>query len=783
MHLLLAGLFVLQSGSITVGTPQADTIKPRSAAEARRDSLRQARRDSVRSRRDSLREERERRGPRRAAVTPELLASAFRSPAARTLLERARAARLEQDSTLVSYDARSVSRISAGMSLKRLGRDRLLFRHENASRVRWSRDHGAWVDVTGRRTAVPGIPQAKAELGGDDDIGGHAAIPYYPGRDALWVGSGNGVVKREVNEDEIVHPLAEGAEAYYRYSTGDAMSFRLPDGSEVRIVELIVAAREPRWNLIVGSFWFDASTAQLVRAAYRMSVPMDIVEVAEREDGEEDGGIPRWLQPMTANIRGITIEYGLHRGRWWLPRIQVAEGEAQVSFMRVPFRVEESFRYASVNGTDTLPAFPSLASADSAPPDSMVSDSVRHRRRSVDMGDAVVLEERRHDGALRVVTRTPKDTAALARSPDLPSSIYDSGEELFGQADVDVLMKELDLGLQAGWSPQRPSLHYGLERGLLRYNRVEGLSAGIAADQTLGKGYAWSALARIGTADWEPNGELALGRSDGSRTLGAGVYRRLAVAADRGDPLGLGASLNALLFARDEGLYYRTGGAELTYARERGARLSARLFAERQGSAHVETQLSLAKALNDVRFRENIDAERATEYGAAAALRTTHGLDPRGFRLLSDLRLEGGTGTFDYARGSVDATISHGLPWMLEGALTMAGGLSGGRVPAQRLWYLGGSQTVRGHPIASAAGDAFWLGRAELGKTLTGVRPAIFYDAGWAGDRDAWRHPGQPLSGAGVGASVMDGMIRFDVSKGVRPNRGWRTDLYLEARF
>src|SRR5487761_2071894 len=66
--------------------------------------------------------------PRRIPLTPELLRTAFHDSAARTLLLRARAARLRQDSALVAYDAMSYQRISAGLGIGAFGRDRLMFR-------------------------------------------------------------------------------------------------------------------------------------------------------------------------------------------------------------------------------------------------------------------------------------------------------------------------------------------------------------------------------------------------------------------------------------------------------------------------------------------------------------------------------------------------------------------------------------------------------------------------------------------------------------------------------
>ena len=54
---------------------------------------------------------------------------------------------------------------------------------------------------------------------------------------------------------------------------------------------------------------------------------------------------------------------------------------------------------------------------------------------------------------------------------------------------------------------------------------------------------------------------------------------------------------------------------------------------------------------------------------------------------------------------------------------------------------------------------------------------------GWAGSRTNFSHPGRPLSGAGVGASFMDGLIRIDLAKGIYPEKSVRANLYVEARF
>jgi len=58
-----------------------------------------------------------------------------------------------------------------------------------------------------------------------------------------------------------------------------------------------------------------------------------------------------------------------------------------------------------------------------------------------------------------------------------------------------------------------------------------------------------------------------------------------------------------------------------------------------------------------------------------------------------------------------------------------------------------------------------------------------FGDLGWAGPRSEFSKPGRPMSGAGIGASFLDGLIRSDLAWGIYPTKRLRFDLYLEARF
>ena len=469
------------------------------------------------------------------------------------------------------------------------------------------------------------------------------ALPYYPGYEPLWVG--DDIARAQVDESELVHPIADGAEAYYTYESGDSISWTLPDKRTIRLRELRFRPRQPKWNLSVGSLWFDASSGELVRAAYRLSVPIDIWQVAAEEDSASMKDMPGWakqmVSPVKAEVTAIAIEYGLHEGRFWLPRLRLAEGRADISFMHLPFKMEQSFTYASVNLKDSVPPIQVAEQQGRAePPDSLSDDQAAAWRDSVrkatrdsvrkaareeahastraadnlkthhgdapqcDTSKVSVSTRSRYNGALAVQITVPCDYTALAHSPDLPASIYDPGEELFGARELDELKAQaLSMRAQAPFSLRMnmlppPAFAYG--PSLMRYNRVEGFSAGASVEQQLGGGYSATALGRLGVADLEPNVELTLMRTNLTKSMYLTGYNHLVSASDWGNPLSFGSSFSALMFGRDEGFYYKATGAELGGAREPsfggGSRITWRAFVEQERTAAAKTDFNFANA-------------------------------------------------------------------------------------------------------------------------------------------------------------------------------------------
>ena len=79
------------------------------------------------------------------------------------------------------------------------------------------------------------------------------------------------------------------------------------------------------------------------------------------------------------------------------------------------------------------------------------------------------------------------------------------------------------------------------------------------------------------------------------------------------------------------------------------------------------------------------------------------------------------------------------------------------------------------------SGLSFLRGRIELAGTFEGLGGSLFGDAGWAGSADDFNSR-DILFGIGVGMSILDGVVRIDLSQGLRePRRGIRIEAHVDA--
>ena len=529
---------------------------------------------------------------------------------------------------------------------------------------------------------------------------------------------------------EFGHPLAPGSERDYRFASGDSSVVVFPDGRRIRLRELRIIPRRLDFRLISGSFWIDEDTHGVVRALIRPARPFDFEQDIENNAGEK---IPGFLKPIRGEVRFLTIDYALSNGRWWLPRLIAIDAVATAgSALQMPIRYERIYDNYNVTGDTTLRRAPRPARA------TQTEDSVAH--------------------AFRVYI--PTDTAALIASDALPPPFGTANDTLITEGEL----RELTRGL--GDLPSAP-WQFHLKRpswSLARYNRIEGLSVGARGDLDLEGGVVRETqIARLRLAG----------------------YHRLAGVDPTARSLSIGNSIGALVLGRDDGDYFRATGAELTIAPPvtLPQRFAIRVYAERQRRALKRTDFSFPHALHDEHvFRPNITADSADQLGASLTLHTQRGIDPARTQWTADLTLDGAVGTFRFGRVSSTVRLTAPLGSTFAGGVEVAGGMADGNVPLQSGWYLGGPGTLRGYGGNAARGDAYWRTRLELANQWPAARVVLFADLGRAGPREHLSLA-EPLTGVGVGASFIDGLIRIDFSRGLRTaaGGGWRLDFYTDA--
>jgi hypothetical protein len=669
------------------------------------------------------------------------------------MIQRARQARGTEAAGLASYEATITERIYVGLSASRFRRERGLWLSEQIARVRWDSAGLETYRWLASRQEVPIIGDAvdiddgcRTQDGEETRCGTNPddLIPLDPGADRLMMGG-----------ETFLHPLADTAGFHYRFASGDTIRIVLPSsGREITLVQIRIEPRRVEFGLLAGAVWFDRETAALVRGAYRPARDFNL-EIDEPDDAED---VPGFIKPITASVDHMIVDYALQELRWWLPWRIRFEGEGRAgTLLRVPVAVEITVSDYLLNAVDTL----DVAEEDLPP------GWVRHKRER-ELDDGRKIQE--------VVILPPRDS--LRNSPLLSEDFF-AGEPLsFSQTEIDRMEKELD-ELTAAHALVPPALS---RFGIFRYNRVEALSAGLRREGPVAGLTGWGEL-RIGIGDWIPNVEFGLREDLPGGSVEASAYYRLQAANDWGNPLNLESSINALLFGYDYGQYYRAGGVSIGMKKETGrVRHEVTAFAESHWSEEKNTNVSLANLIGRSDPPPNMKADEISIAGLTGRLRTQSGVDPGQPITTGSVWGEVGVGDVEYARLAVGASATLPLFWRLGGSLEWSAGTTFGDVPTQRLYYLSGSQTVRSFEAGQITGEAFWLARAELGVGYPVVRFVAFGDFGSAGDRSdlGWA---DPFIAVGGGVSLLDGLLRADLARGVHgsgPLR-WQFLLYLDA--
>jgi len=686
-----------------------------------------------------------------------LMVATARPAAPQDVLRRARARHVNPDTTLADYRSRLNTLVSIGFINDRLAPPKLLLASELASGVAWDRHAGLQVRMLGQRY-VTGF-----QLSDDSDVGLDFSQPWFvattPG-DSLRVLGGI-----ELPSRAAVHPFARGAERYYSYELGDTVTLFTP-ARQVALVEVRVTPTRGDEALVVGSVWVDAATGDVGAMQIRfVGKPL-----WADEDNPEGSGLANRILSVSASI-----QQGLWEGRYWLPDRQELELMVRIPFIgnfAVPVVFRSDFGAYDVN-TGQLIAWLSPDSAR-APTDTAAPTDDYDAAVEIEIG--VGDEGRQRD---RTVVRAGPAHGGweIVRPPDDSLLAYDDwNQPLEAPSSTLTLPSAEDLERRArSLAPQIVgrrlfALQYDRLPEMIRYNRVEALGLGVAGRLELPRLAFWSVggAAGFGVADLEPKGRVDL-RYDapGSRFELTGYSElHLAGSVVTDEKRAYGNALRAFFMGRDDADYYRASGAAARLGRRWG-RISTRLglAVEDHESVDRNTQFAFPDIWEDSLFRANPPANEGTFYRGDLAATVYLGdwtrPTDRG-ELSFGVELGSGAMSREYAqpRAALDGRVDLGS--VLALAFRGRGGWTGGDAPLQRLWRIGGLDTVRGFEGATQIGESFWTGRLELSARRRALAPVVFADAGWAGITDEW--PGDDaLWSLGVGASVLWGALRADL--------------------
>lgn len=342
-------------------------------------------------------------------------------------------------------------------------------------------------------------------------------------------------------------------------------------------------------------------------------------------------------------------------------------------------------------------------------------------------------------------------------------------------------IRELDA--MAG-RPPAPGLGALASRTLssVRFNQVQGINFRLSYPMPVGARTTLEPQLHIPTSSFQWTGSLGLRQDRYPLSYGLEGYERLRDADAREQVNGALASVTALLTGYDDGNYYLARGARawLRYG-DLPASGFLSLFAERHEGAPRQVDYSLFEP-DTSRVPPDLPVDTGTYIGVRAQGQLQFGEDPQEGVILLRLFGQAAVGERDFVTVATTSDLVTPLPGPFTGALRLNAGISGGNVPGQGLFYLGGTRTIRGYPVATAGGSSTFIATGEIGTQVPLVRLVAFGEVGWANDVSRL-FDDEALVTVGGGVSIGDGILRIDLARGLSTGGVWRLHFATSGLF
>ena len=710
-----------------------------------------------------------------AALVQSTDTTTFSDSATEALIVQARRRHAYQDSLVRDYSAMVRTRIDVGFGRSRFARVLPILAHETAARISWSLPNDLKVDVLGQR-AASALPSA--------DIEAEFDRPWFIPRS---LGDSIRMVDDELPTTAALHPLAPGAEAFYRYAITDSLTITVP-GRTVRAVGVRVEPKVLGPSLIAGNVWFDADTYEVVRLTFVFVGQYTWVS-PDGSSAEDSAGARRenvWAQRI-ARLEA-DLEYALYERVYWMPYRQLLQITVEIPWflnLKVPIRFITTFSEYEVNQS-VLPVFE--VALDSVLEEGDVGERWRRRRgmrcqegaRSAvrcNSETGYVHAGPRPQGGQWEIHYPPRDSlfAFDGWEDDLELNLAPEDEERIKEAIA--ALGELQEELPADWVG-RMSRHVAFESfsDLFRFNRVQGVSLG--GGYQIRPGAPFTTLigaVRFGLSDQRVTGSLTWRRDAPGGRLDIAAFRDVREVEPWTSGLGFGNSLNAILAGNDDADYYlATGGGVSFSSYGRGLLRNAEL------GLLFERQLSMVTVVSSG-VNDRLGGNGVFPLNSPVAAGDFVRAYVRRRSFVGPVELEQGVeGLIGEDILSTRIWGAARLPFTLferTAELNVrAGGLAGDEV-LQMLYRVGGPATVRGFDYGERRGAAFWSAQLDFGLRRSSIiSPVIFADIG-----DATFSSFDPLIGVGGGLSILQGFARLNLSKGLEPDRDLRFDLLFRA--
>lgn len=447
----------------------------------------------------------------------------WQDPAADSLVSRAIARRGRQlaDSTLLSYraDAHGFLAFLAQLGEGVVIPPRVVQSEELALRIAWWQPGRSAQRLVGRRdtTLLP------ADVGYYRDRYG-VVLDNLP--DRIRLGDGQDV-------SDVPHPLGASAPQLYEYTMGSPVRIGLP-GRDILVDEVKFRPRNGAQPGAIGSVYLDRETAAVVR----LSMTFTRAAILDKR-----------IETLV-----VTLENGLVRERYWLPRRQEVEVSRGSTWFDIPARgiVRGRWEISNYDVNERIPPETMLLPRwSSAPRDSL----------------------RAHPFEGRVIDALP---------PEI--QVASSEEVVRARVQAENAVRAAMLA--------RPATASVTGRGvsdLARITRAEGVAVGLGGAHKSPTGFMVLGRARYGFGDGQVKGHVALGRSPAFGRLptlqlfAEREYRDLGFA----ERAGVTNSLAAGLFSSDYTTQVDTRAAGVLWKPSPTSAFTWRLAAERDAPVAV----------------------------------------------------------------------------------------------------------------------------------------------------------------------------------------------------